>query len=234
MYYFTDTIERAGEGEVRVDVAFTDSSLDLQGERPGFSDRLARVEAACGVPFARLTQVHGADVVVVEDPTDLDRIPTGDALVTTRRGLGLMVRVADCVPVLLAGTGAEAGTGVIGAAHAGRLGMTLDIATATVAAMRAQGARELRAWLGPHVCGHCYEVPAELREEVTALVPESWAETSWGTPALDLGAGVEAQLAAAGVAVTRVGGCTREDPALHSYRRDGVDAGRLAGLVWLT
>ena len=226
MLYFRDTVE----GDVRLDVAFTDSGLDLQGLRPGFPERLAELEAACGVPFARLNQVHGTDVLVVDGPMGLDAVPAGDGLVTTRRGLGLMVRVADCVPVLLA----DPAAGVIGAVHAGRPGMALGVVTAAVRAMQEQGASMIRGWLGPHVCGRCYEVPAEMRDEVAALVPEARAETSWGTPALDIGAGVEAQLVAAGVEVTRVGGCTREDPSLHSYRRDGAAAGRFAGLVWLT
>lgn len=230
MYYFADSLESTVGGDVRVDVAFTDAALDLQGLRPEFPARLAEVEAACGVPFARLTQVHGSDVLVVDGPMGLDEVPTGDALVTTRRGLGLMIRVADCVPVLLA----DPVSGVVGAVHAGRPGMALDIVTAAVDAMRAQGATALRAWLGPHVCGRCYEVPETMRAEVSAVVPEAWSETSWGTPALDIGAGVEAQLVAAGVEVARVGGCTREDQSLHSYRRDGADAGRFAGLVWLT
>jgi YfiH family protein len=230
LYFFTDSVESTVGGDVRLDVAFTDASLDLQGLRPGFPERLAEVEAACGVPFARLDQVHGTDVLVVDAPTALDEVPTGDALVTARRGLGLMVRVADCVPVLLA----DLAAGVIGAVHAGRPGMALGIVPAAVTAMREQGAGSIRAWLGPHVCGRCYEVPASMQEEVSELVPEAWSETSWGTPALDIGAGVEAQLVAEAVDVTRVDGCTREDTSLHSYRRDGAASGRLAGLVWLT
>jgi copper oxidase (laccase) domain-containing protein len=73
-----------------------------------------------------------------------------------------------------------------------------------------------------------------MRDEIAELVPQARAETSWGTPALDIGAGVEAQLVAAGADVTRVPGCTREDPSLHSYRRDGAASGRFAGLVWMT
>ena len=76
----------------------------------------------------------------------------------------------------------------------------------------------------------CYEVPAELQDEVAAVVPEARSTTSWGTPALDLGAGVRAQLAAAGIDDVRVvDTCTREDPSLavlpprrrrgHSLRR---------------
>ena len=74
----------------------------------------------------------------------------------------------------------------------------------------------------------------QLRDEIAALVPETWSTTSWGTPALDLGAGVRAQLERAGVEVVDVGGCTREDASLHSYRRDGAAAGRFAGLVWMS
>ncbi len=225
MFRFRDT----REGGVHVDVAFTDSSVDLQGLRPGFPELLTRLEAEMGGRFARLTQVHGGDVIVVDAPMALNAVPTGDALVTTTPGLGLMIRVADCVPVVLA----DPGAGVIGAVHAGRPGMVLDIATRTVEVMREQGARNIVGWLGPHVCGGCYEVPEQMRDEVAAVVPESYATTTWGTPSVDIGAGVRAQLGRAGVDVVEVGGCTREDAGLHSYRRDGAASGRLAGLVWM-
>ena len=141
-----------------------------------------------------------------------------------------MIRVADCVPVLLA----DPVAGVVGAVHAGRPGLALGITERAVGRMHGVGADRLVAWIGPHVCGACYEVPAQMRDEVSARVPAAYAETSWGTPALDIGAGVRAQLEAAGVEVVATGGCTREDPALHSYRRDGATAGRLAGLVWMS
>lgn len=218
------------EGDVRVDVAFTDASLDLQGLRPGFEQSLPALEGACGVRFARMNQVHGDTVLLVEEPgpAPTEPVPTADALVTTTPGLGLMVRVADCVPVLLA----DPATGVIGVVHAGRAGVALDVVGRTVRRMQEQGAHDLLAWVGPHVCGGCYEVPEQMREEVAAVVPQTRAETTWGTPALDLGAGVRAQLRAHGIDPVEVARCTREDDALHSYRRDGERSGRLAGLVW--
>ena len=220
------------EGGVRVDVAFTDSSVDLQELGPRFAVELPRVEEACGVRFARLHQVHGDEVLTVEAPAPApqDDVPAADALVTTTRGTGLMIRVADCVPVLLA----DPEAGVVGAVHAGRAGLVLGIVDRAVERLRDAGATGLVAWVGPHVCGGCYEVPQEMRAEVSALVPAAYAETTWGTPALDIGAGVRAQLAAAGVEVVDVGGCTREDPRLHSHRRDGAAAGRLAALVWMS
>lgn len=214
-------------------MAFTDSSLDLQGLRPGFPDALAALEAQAGVRFARLNQVHGDRVHVVTEAPNAgphDDVPTADAQVTAVAGVGLMVRVADCVPVVLA----DARKGVIGVAHAGRRGVAVDVVTRTVEAMQALGATEICGWVGPHVCGRCYEVPAAMRDEVVARVPETMAETSWGTPALDLGAGVRAQLERASVEVRPVPGCTLEEPRLHSFRRDGAFSGRGAGLVWLT
>jgi len=83
------------------------------------------------------------------------------------------------------------------------------------------------------VCGACYEVPADLQEQVAAVEPASRATTSWGTPALDIGAGVRAQLEREGVEVVDVSRCTRESEDLYSFRRDGEQAGRLAGLVRL-
>lgn len=175
-----------------------------------------------------LHQVHGADVAVVTEPRATPR-PHADGIVTAEPGVVLMVRAADCVPVLLVAPD----EGVVGAAHSGRPGLVAGVVPATVARMRELGAGRIEAWLGPHVCGRCYEVPEEMRADVAEAVPESFAETSWGTPSVDLGAGVRAQLAALDVVAHDAGRCTRESADLYSYRRDGDRAGRLAGLVRL-
>jgi polyphenol oxidase len=155
--------------------------------------------------------------------------PVADGLVTTRDDVVLMVRVADCVPVLLA----DLDAGVVGAVHAGRPGLVAGVVPRAVATMRELGATHLRAWVGPHVCGACYEVPEGMRADVSAAVPEAYAETSWGTPAVDVGAGVLAQLRSEGVSVVDASRCTLEDEDLFSYRRQGRTSGRLAGLVRL-
>jgi YfiH family protein len=179
---------------------------------------------------ALMRQVHGADVhVVTPDTLRSGQVPTADALVTATPGVILLVRVADCVPVLLA----DQARGVVGAVHAGRPGLVAGVVPAAVAALRDLGAEEVTAWVGPHVCGRCYEVPEAMRAEVAAVVPESYAETSWGTPAVDVGAGVRAQLAAAGVQTVDAARCTLEDDDLYSYRRQGTGSGRLGGLVWV-
>jgi len=239
VFVLRDSLDPVAEDGGRVEVAFTDARLDLQEGGDGLAEGLATLETATGTRFARLHQVHGDRVVVVDDEPERGgpggtggpggEVAEGDALVTTRRRTGLMVRVADCVPVVLA----DPETGVVGAVHAGRRGVEADVVTRAVERMRDLGARDVQAWIGPHICGRCYEVPEAMRAAVAAAVPAAYAQTSWGTPALDLGAGVEDQLAAAGVAAIRVAGCTFEDDRLHSFRRDGAASGRFAGLVWI-
>lgn len=189
-----------------------------------------RVADATGVGADRVVfmrQVHGRDVEVVTGPRRGEP-PAVDALVSDRPGLVLAVLVADCAPVLVA----DPDAGVVGVAHAGRQGLVAGVVPALVEAARKLGARRLTARVGPSVCGRCYEVPASMRAEVAALVPQAWSVTRSGTPGLDVAAGVVAQLRAAGASVQQVAGCTLEGGDLFSYRRDGV-TGRFAGLAWM-
>jgi polyphenol oxidase len=231
----------------RVGVAFTDrlggvsappyDSLNLgtasEDDPASVAHNYALVGSAIDVGADRIAlmhQVHGREVAVVREPPPADRRPEADAMVTDRPGLALSVRVADCVPVLLA----DAGAGVVGCAHAGRNGLATGVVPHAVEVMRDLGAGDIRAWVGPYVCGGCYEVPEAMQQEVAEVAPEARSTTTWGTPALDIGAGVEAQLRTAGCAVSETPRlCTRENPDLYSHRRDGSRAGRSAGLVWL-
>ena len=213
---------------------FDELNLALESEDP-IADRVEnhRIVLADFGPedeLCDLRQVHGGEVDVVEETvlTDGDR-PAADALVASSSGVTLMVRAADCVPVLLV----DAEAGVIGAAHCGRPGLVAGVVPNVVTRMRERGAGAITAWVGPHVCGACYEVPLAMQAEVGEIEPASIATTSWGTPSLDLGAGVRAQLARHEVEVVDVARCTRESRDLYSYRRDGAGAGRLAGLIRL-
>ncbi|MGV9882855.1 peptidoglycan editing factor PgeF [Streptomyces sp. NPDC003006] len=179
-----------------------------------------------------MNQVHGRDVAVVDGPWGSEaEVPAVDAVVTARRGLALAVLTADCTPVLLADPVAK----VAAAAHAGRPGMVAGVVLAAVEAMVRLGADPGRivARTGPAVCGRCYEVPEAMRADVAAVEPGAHAVTSWGTPAVDVTAGVHAQLERLGVHDREQSPvCTLESGDHFSYRRDRT-TGRLAGYVWL-
>ena len=235
-------------------VAFTDAdagNLALHvGDDPAEVRRRRRaIEAALGLPgrpFQYMNQVHGNIVAGIGAASaaagtgapvagalpagaPAAAAPTADAMVSF--GEPLAVMVADCVPVVLVGDRAGGKAPVLAVVHAGRPGVASGVVPAAVARMHALGAAGLGAWIGPSVCGRCYEVPADMREDVAARVPAARCTTSRGTPGLDLPAAVRSQLQDAGVRVEYSGGCTLEDDTLFSYRRD-PNTGRFAGLVW--
>jgi len=219
------------EGDLVIEVAFTDVSLSLgdAADDAVRADALAQLARETGAAPVLMHQVHGADVGSVESVEGAGGGRSCDALVASQPGVALLARAADCVPVLLA----DPATGWIAAVHSGRPGLAAGVVPAAVAVVRERGGDPVVAWLGPHVCGACYEVPADLQEQVADVVPAARSTTSWGTPGLDLGAGVRAQLAAAGIDDVRaVDACTREDASWPSYRRDGDAATRFAGVIW--
>lgn len=240
-----------------IGLAFTDRDGGLTPGTMGslnlgrtLDDQVANVEAnfervgqAIGQQrFITLSQVHGRACAVIDDsflaqwqqrshlgsPGGQQPLLEADAMVTALPEVVLCIRVADCVPVLLA----DRASGIIGAAHAGRVGLLDGVLQECVAAMRDLGAQQLQAWVGPHVCADCYEVPGQMAAQVALSHPEMVSTTTWGTPSLDLGAGVRTVLEGLEVEVTSLERCTRTDPALHSHRRDGAASGRLGALIW--
>ncbi|MDX6286776.1 MAG: purine-nucleoside/S-methyl-5-thioadenosine phosphorylase / adenosine deaminase [Frankiales bacterium] len=177
-------------------------------------------------PIVWMDQVHGDRVAVVTEPRGA-AVAATDALVTSSPGLVLAVLVADCVPVMLVDETAE----VVGVAHAGRRGLVAGIVPRTLDVMATLGSNpaNVHVRLGPAICGRCYEVAAELRDEVEAAVPGSASTTGSGMPGIDIKAGLRTQLLGVGDIHDDVV-CTVESTEHYSYRRDGV-TGRFAGFV---
>ena len=177
-------------------------------------------------PHTNTVTVVGAERRGVREP-----VPVTDAVVTTEKRLGLGVLVADCTPVLLV----DVSAGVIGAAHAGRLGARNGIVRNTVNAMVGLGATpaSIQVLMGPAASGRNYEVPESMADDVEKHLPGSKTRTSSGTWGVDVRAGLIRQLMGMGVtAIESDPRCTIEDTDFFSYRREGV-TGRQAGVIWL-
>jgi len=242
--FFIDPAANQGVG-----VAFTDrfggvslppfDSLNLGRTDVDDPDHLAGnfriVSDLIGVEhIAICSQVHGNHVVRVNGDGEVNGLITeygvADALVTTDDGVALAIRVADCVPVLLADPGAH----IVAAAHAGRVGLLSGVVESTVDAMRSLGASDIHAWIGPHICPACYEVPDDMAASAWEQIPATRAVSRDGTSAIDLGAGVASILESCSISVTRCDPCTSCDPHFFSHRRDNGQTGRQTGLIWLT
>jgi purine-nucleoside/S-methyl-5'-thioadenosine phosphorylase / adenosine deaminase len=185
-------------------------------------------------------QVHGTDALIIDRPvTGADRFEGGwDAVITDQPGVTVVVRTADCVPVLVYDRRRRA----VAAIHSGWRGALAGILPKTIHSMVARFGIEihdLRVSVGPSAGPCCYEV------DHAVLEPLRTGRSDWssllhddrGSKArLDLKALVRRQAAEAGVRpehVTTVNICTICHPALfYSYRREGrVNGTMLNGIT---
>jgi hypothetical protein len=198
--------------------------------------------AAVGVRSDRvvsLNQVHGRDVAVVRDALPNER-PKADGLVSDRPDVALVVRAADCVPLLIG----DSRTGAVGAAHAGWRGTAARVAVATIEAMmREFGSRpeDLVVAIGPAIGPCCYEVGSDLVDAFAAAGHERYLIDRWFmTPRdlkmrLDVAGANRDQLILAGVREENIhvsGLCTAMHlDVLTSYRAERESAARIAGVI---
>ena len=193
----------------------------------------ARLAEVLGLPVERfvwMEQLHTNTVTLVDGPSATP-VEATDALVTRQKDLALCVLVADCTPVLLS----DYTAGVIGAAHAGRMGARNGIVKNTVEAMVELGAEpsRIQVLLGPAAAGESYEVPEGMALDVEKHLPGSRTRTKKGTPGIDVRSGLVRQLMSLGV--THIDADPRDtitDTDFFSHRREGV-TGRQAGVIWM-
>jgi YfiH family protein len=188
---------------------------DLKADGPArraFSAHLNIPEA-----WATVRQVHGTDVARVDGQGNAG---DADALFTTRRELPLAVFTADCFSVALLGPKG------VGIAHAGWRGASGGVVAALRRAMEVVGAIPERACIGPGIRSCCFEVGPE----VLARFDGYHAETTWGTPSVDIVSAIREELT--GLDIIEVGRCTRCGGEYFSHRLDGTSE-RMAGVTWL-
>lgn len=232
----------AGGGGLNLGVHVNDARANVVRNR-------ALLRAVLPSEPAWLTQVHGTAVadaaaVAAAQAAGADSYagaPEADASIATAPGAVCVVMTADCLPVLFCD---RAGT-VVAAAHAGWRGLAGGVLGRTVAAMRAAGAGEILAWLGPAIGPSQFEVGADVLEAFLAGASDAQGrqqvQSAFRAKPGQAGKYLSDIYALArhmlrGDGVERVAGgeyCTVTDASrFYSYRRDGV-TGRQASLVWL-
>lgn len=181
-----------------------------------------RLSASIGLPLVQGHQVHGTDIEVWDESSDLQKTPDADAHITERRDLAAVVLAADCLPVAFS---SESAVAIV---HAGWRGIVDGILETTIDLMRARGAADdtLHAVIGPGAGPCCYEVAGEARER---LKPHLEGDNA------DLKAAAGKRIADRRIDSLRdLGLCTICDARFFSHRRDGGVTGRQAGIVWRT
>jgi len=192
-------------------------------------------------PFvASLKQIHSTRVVVFDGPVKAEVISQGegDALVTNQTQFLLVVRTADCVPILLV----DHKAGVIGAIHAGWRGAVGGIVAKTIETCVdkfGSNVAHMHMAIGPSIGPCCYEIDAQVIEPLQTCYPD-WLgvlqETKEGKGMLDLKKLIWHQILASGIPehqVERIEECTRcRDDLFFSYRGEGkVNGTMMSGIM---
>jgi YfiH family protein len=217
---------------------FTAASLTLRDD----PEEWAALAALAGVPHGALRllhQVHGR-AIVHADPLASAPRPTADGIVTDDPSMALVVRVADCAPLLVA----DSRRGVVAAVHAGWRSTMQSIGPAAVEALSHRFGSvpaDLVVAIGPSLGPCCGEMGEEVVDAFRAAGHEDAAVDRWFVrepgrrPHFDLWRANREQLERAGVrgdAIHLAGLCTRTHPAaFHSYRALGARAGRMAAVI---
>lgn len=178
---------------------------------------------------ATARQIHSNRVIIADRAGDLGE---GDALIANTPGLTLVIRTADCLPILIADPRNKA----IAAVHAGWRGTVQQIVLETVRTMSEHfdtRPEDLMIAIGPGIGECCYEVGPEVAAQFSRFFPER----------NDLGQQAKIGLAEAAIRQLRRNGgsmgqidasglCTRcLEAEFHSYRRDGEAAGRMFSAI---
>lgn len=212
-----------------------DDPLAVQRNRAEFERRL-------GMSCVWLDQVHGNRVLTVDAQTL--RAQPADGAITAERGVGCVVMVADCLPVLMAAPEGRA----VGALHAGWRGLSgagemagqgiLETGVPALCELAGCEPADITVWLGPCIGPTAFEVGAPVLEAfgVGQQEPHPAFRLLNGGEApkwrADLHALAHARLGRLGVRhIHAQGDCTVSDPArFFSFRRDGV-TGRQAAAI---
>ncbi|MGN1409869.1 MAG: polyphenol oxidase family protein [Eubacteriales bacterium] len=133
-------------------------------------------ENRCGMEnTVTLHQIHSANVREIGrsnagEGTVRERGEDGDGFVTAERSVIPIIKVADCVPILLCGL-RDDGKPVISAVHAGWRGTVKGIASVAVEKMLSLGALSdsITAAIGAHIGVCCFEVGENFLDEVREM-----------------------------------------------------------------
>lgn len=183
-------------------------------------------------------QVHGKTILFSDAPRPPEKKhPPADGIFTDKPEVTLIMRFADCVPLVFHDPTRK----VVGIVHAGWQGTLLRIGAEAVSAIARQygsAASDLRVGMGPSICGECYQVGEDVHKQFLK---------AWGRDAeqfflnkddrlyLDLWGANEWVLREAGVGrVENSGFCTAEKlDEWYSYRKEKGVTGRFAVVIAL-
>lgn len=170
-----------------------------------------------------INQIHSNTIVEFDN-----RQHDADGFYTSKTGVFLGIRFADCMPIVMMDTK----TGIIMSIHAGWRGSFLNISGNAVKKLKQLGSdvRNIIVSVGPHICPDCYEIKHDVAEKF----PNGGVIRRNGRIFLDLYKINRLQMVKEGVCeenIDSVDICTYENSDFFSYRRDKICGRNMGGVI---
>ena len=176
-----------------------------------------------------INQTHSKICV---DADEIVSVVNADASYSKKNGTVCAILTADCLPVFVSN---KEGT-VVGIAHAGWRGLADGVIESLIDSFKYKG-EDLVAHLGPAISQLSFEIGGEVKSKYLdkSILFESCFTILNGKHYLDLYHAARVILRGYGInAISGGEHCTyKESDQYFSYRRDGINSGRMAHLIWM-
>ena len=176
-----------------------------------------------------LNQTHSSICI---DADKMNEIIEADASFTSKQGVVCGILTADCLPVVVSTIDGSK----VGIAHAGWRGLLSGVIENLIKSFESNG-EDITVDLGPAISMYSFEVGKEVKD--LYLSKNKNFERSFGFKNnknyLDLYNAARIILEGLNIKYISGGGrCTfKESKHFFSYRRDGINSGRMAHFIWI-
>ena len=176
-----------------------------------------------------INQTHSSICV---DALSNKRIVEADASFTINPGVVCAILTADCLPVFVS----KKDGSMVGIAHAGWKGLISGVIENLIESLHCNGG-DLVVHLGPAISKNYFEVGVEIKDLYLSKNSNFARSFSFYRYKYYLDLYDAAKVILESFNITLISGgdrCTfKESDEFFSYRRDGVNSGRMAHLIWL-
>lgn len=210
-------------------------NIEILCEKAGLS-----YDGICASPQYHTSHVRYVTEENRHEGIETDNTDPSDGFVTDGKGVCVLVRTADCVPILFQGE-KEDGSPVVGAVHAGWRGTVSGIVSNCIEKMKSLGATgsSFKVAIGPCIGQCCFEVKEDFVDAVISAKGTGFAkrhiekrENSFFANLISMNAEILAECGIFENRTDTLRECTACKPYLyHSHRATGGKRGTLGAVI---
>ena len=181
----------------------------------------------------RARQVHGNDVLIVDENYDIEKEYAVDGFITNLKGKMLVTYHADCTPVYFYDPVKE----VVAMVHSGWRGSLEEISSKVLRIFEEKyfsKLKDIKVLIGPSICADCYEVKEDVSQPFLKKFGPEVIKKIEDRTYLSVTDAIVISLKNNGISSSQIinsSQCTSCDDRLYSYRKEATKSRMIAGIM---